>query len=71
MSLWGLLTGSGTRVALMISMAAPPVLTALWIGFVRLNNRYSLRQIDPQPWFTLFKLYLLVIFLTAMDLFAK
>jgi hypothetical protein len=52
-------------------LVMPPVMTGLWIVFVRVNNTYSLRQIAPQPWLTLFKFYMIAIFLTVIDHYAK
>ena len=56
---------------LVIDLVIPPVMTALWIVIVRVNNKYSLRQIAPQPWLTLIKFYVIVILLTVIHLCAR
>jgi hypothetical protein len=56
-------------IDLVVGSVSSPVLTALWAVFVRVNNHYTSRKIDPRPWLTLFKLYMVTIFLTVMDLY--
>jgi hypothetical protein len=51
-----------------VGLVVPPFLTGLWLIFVYLNNRFSLRQIAPHPWRHLIQLYLVVVVLTAFDL---
>ncbi len=60
-----------TYFDLFLGLTIPPVLTALYLLFVRVNNRYSLTQIKPQFWQTLFQLYCVFVFLTLMDMFRK
>jgi|GEM_PF-4554019 len=58
-------------IDLLLDLIVPPFMTTLWIIFVRVNNRYSLRKIAAQPWLTLLRFYLIAIFLTVIDHFIK
>ena len=46
---WGFSTDQKMKIDLVLDLVIPPAMTALWIAFVRVNNRFSLRQIAPQP----------------------
>ena len=61
---------------LAIGFVVPPVLTGLWLIFVRFNNRRAERterakRIEPHPWWNLIHGYVVVLFLTALDLLRK
>jgi hypothetical protein len=53
----------------------PPFLNGLWLIFVYINNRIAERsggeQIEPRPWWNLICGYIVVLFLTTLDLFRR
>ena len=69
-------TGHELLSELIIDLIIPPVLTALWLAFARVNN-YVVHQkgngsrIEPHPWQNLIQMYLVVLLLTLVHLHAR
>ena len=64
-------TGHELLPELIIDLIVPPVLTALWLLFARLNNyivdqRGTGTNIEPHPWRNLIQIYLVALSLTLV-----
>jgi hypothetical protein len=69
-------TGHEILSELIIDLIIPPVLTALWLAFARVNN-YMVDQkgngskIEPHRWRNLIQMYLVVLLLTLVHFQAR
>jgi hypothetical protein len=64
-------TGHELLPELIIDLIIPPVMTALWLLFARVNNymvdqRGNGTKIEPRPWRNLIQIYLVVLLLTLV-----